>query len=267
MRCLVSHQTKKKNVMSGQCLSFRMYVSMSTSICSFLCIIYFLMQINSQLGDSYFLISDPDSAGSPPRRVPPPISVKRGGNSVSLLSSLNDPTIAENVATPRNDYGLNKATPTAPMMPTVVSGISPLGLPSLKTGLSDDDLRESAYELLVASMLFSWVEVNPVEDRKKEKSSKFLSGLKSKKDKLHLQSQSSEKHSKLFDIVRVQMQISEAMGACTKRNLIQLAARRSCGQVDLPQISLGLLFGTFKSDFLNEKSYMQWKSRQVKINF
>ncbi|XP_031251761.1 protein unc-13 homolog [Pistacia vera] len=221
--------------------------------------------INSQLGDSYFLISDPDSAGSPPRRVPPPISVKRGGNSVSRLSSLKDPTIAENVATPRNDYGLNKATPAAPMMPTVVSGIPPLGLPSLKTGLSDDDLRESAYELLVASMLFSWVEVNPVEDRKKEKSSKFLSGLKSKKDKLHLQSQSSEKHSKLFDIVRVQMQISEAMGACTKRNLIQLAARRSCGQVDLPQISLGLLLGTFKSDFLNEKSYMQWKSRQANI--
>ncbi|XP_044485853.1 protein unc-13 homolog isoform X2 [Mangifera indica] len=150
-------------------------------------------------------------------------------------------------------------------MPMVVSGIPPLGLPSLKTGLLDDDLRESAYELLVASMLFSWVEVNPVEDWKKEKSSKFLSGFKSKKDKLHLQSQSSEKHSKHFDTVRVQMQISEAMGECTKRNLIQLAARRSCGQVDLPQISLGLLLGTFKSDFLNEKSYMQWKNRQVNI--
>lgn len=52
------------------------------------------------------------------------------------------------------------------------------------------------------------VEVNPVEDWKKEKSSKFLSGFKSKKDKLHLQSQSSEKHSKHFDTVRVQMQVS-----------------------------------------------------------
>lgn len=48
--------------------------------------------------------------------------------------------------------------------------------------------------------------------------------------------------------------------------MVQLAARRTCGQIDLPQISLELLIGIFKSDFLNEKYYVQWKRRQVIIN-
>ncbi|KAL5748684.1 hypothetical protein ACOSP7_025728 [Xanthoceras sorbifolium] len=223
------------------------------------------LSIHSQLGDSYFLISDPASAGSPPRRLPPPIKVKQTTDNASYSSSKRDLANAETVGTSRNDYRVNyKTTPTSPMRPVGNSGILPLGLPILKTGLSDDDLRESAYELLLASMLFSGIEVYAVEDRKKEKSSKFLSGLKSKRDKLQLQSQSSERHSKLVDTIRAQMQISEAMDVCIRRNLIHWAARTS-GQFDLPQISLGLLIGIFKSDFLNEKSYMQWKSRQTNI--
>ncbi|KAK0587106.1 hypothetical protein LWI29_017363 [Acer saccharum] len=224
------------------------------------------VSIPSQLGDTYFLISDPTSAGSPPRRLPPPIKVKRNTNNASSSSSKQDPANVENVGSSRSDFRVNyKSTPTTPMRPVGNSGIPPLGLPSLRTGLSDDNLRESAYELLLASILFSGIEVYSVEDRKKEKSSKFLSGLKSRRDKLHLQSQSSERHSKLIDTVRVQMQISEAMDACIRRNLIHWAARRTSGQFDLPQISLGLLIGIFKSDFHNEKSYMQWKSRQTNI--
>lgn len=79
------------------------------------------------------------------------------------------------------------------------------------------------------------------------------------------QSESVGRKSELMDIVRVQMQISEAMDSCTRRNLMQLAARKMSGQIDLTHIALGLLNGTFKSDFLNERSYMQWKSRQANI--
>eukprot|EP00257_Ricinus_communis_P027165 XP_025014579.1 protein unc-13 homolog isoform X3 [Ricinus communis] len=71
--------------------------------------------------------------------------------------------------------------------------------------------------------------------------------------------------SEFINTVRVQMQISEAMDACIRRNLMQLAARRMYGQIDLTHISLGLLNGVFKSDFRNEKSYMQWKNRQANI--
>ncbi|XP_024044931.1 uncharacterized protein LOC18047529 isoform X3 [Citrus clementina] len=222
--------------------------------------------VHSQIGDSYFLSSDPDLSGSPPRRVPPPIYVKQTANHAPCSSSFRDPANAENLSTSRNDYGLKyKASPTSPMRPAGDSGIPPLGLPSLKTGLSDDDLRETAYELFLASLLFSGIGDYSAEDKKREKSPKFLTGLKSKKEKIHLQTHSSGNHSKLIDIVRGQMQISEALDACIRRNLIQLAATKTRGQVDLPQISLGLLIGIFKSDFLNEKAYIQWKNRQANI--
>ncbi|KAK9277789.1 hypothetical protein L1049_007336 [Liquidambar formosana] len=55
------------------------------------------------------------------------------------------------------------------------------------------------------------------------------------------------------------------MDVCIRQRLIQFAGRNTCGQIDVPQISLGLLNGIVKSDFLYEKSYMQWKSRQANI--
>ncbi|KAG8496041.1 hypothetical protein CXB51_009399 [Gossypium anomalum] len=232
------------------------------------------IMIHSKLGDSYFLTSDPDIAGSPPRRVPPSTSVS-SNNHASSSSSKLDSFDMKSVETHGDDYGLKQKAEAAVARASFRdSGIPSLGLPTLKTGLSDDDLRESAYELLLASMYFSGVEMFPVEDRKKEKNSKFLSRLKSKREKPHSRPQLSERHSELVDTIRAQMQasyksssflISEAMDACIRRNMVQLTARRTCGQIDLPQISLELLIGIFRSDFPNEKSYIQWKSRQVNI--
>lgn len=44
---------------------------------------------------------------------------------------------------------------------------------------------------------------------------------------------------------------------------MELAARRNWGKISVPQILLALLHGVFRSDFPSEKSYMQWKLRQV----
>lgn len=55
------------------------------------------------------------------------------------------------------------------------------------------------------------------------------------------------------------------MNACIMRNLVALASKGTCGQIDIPQLVLGLLIGIFKSDFPTEKYYMQWKSRQVTV--
>ncbi|XP_050227666.1 protein unc-13 homolog isoform X2 [Mercurialis annua] len=131
-------------------------------------------------------------------------------------------------------------------------------------------MRESAYELLLATIFLSGnsgVEAYSNVDRKKEKSSKFLSGLKSKKEKMLSHSQSQLQsvgiNSEFLNTIRVQMQISEAMDACIRRNLMQLAARRMHEHIDLAHLSLGLLNGIFQSDFRNEKSYRQWKNRQA----
>lgn len=55
------------------------------------------------------------------------------------------------------------------------------------------------------------VEVHTVEDRRKEKSSKFLSGLKSRREKIHQQSQFRGRHSAIVDTIRIQMQASYKM--------------------------------------------------------
>lgn len=51
-----------------------------------------------------------------------------------------------------------------------------------------------------------------------------------------------------------------------RQKFMQFAMGKLCDQFDIPQISLGLLNSIFKSDFAHEKSYTQWKNRQVKIN-
>lgn len=222
--------------------------------------------IHSQDRDSFFLISDPNLTRSPPRHVPPPPIAKQTAN--HALHSSHCPDSLNSKDTLKSRYGYNyKDNPavTTQTKPVEDYEIPPLGLPGLNTGLSDDDLQESAYELILASVLLSRVEVHYVEERKKEKGSKLLSSLRSKKEKHRLQPQLSDKHLELINIFRVQMQVSEVMNACIMRNLVALASKGTCGQIDIPQLVLGLLIGIFKSDFPTEKYYMQWKSRQVNL--
>ncbi|KAM6556840.1 hypothetical protein CsatB_003859 [Cannabis sativa] len=218
--------------------------------------------IYSQSGSSYFLLTNPEFVRSPPLRAPPPIKVQATVEKDSCSTKEMDSSNGKYNGTVGDDYGLKHKVATN-MQPKTAENVKipPLGLPNLSTGLSDDDLRESAYEILLASISSSGVEVHKVEHKKKEKNGKFLLGLKNKKDKMP---QCLDRHSQLIHTIRLQMQISEAMDVCIRRRL-QFSTRGTCGKADVPQIALGLLNSTFKSDFLHEKSYLQWKSRQAGI--
>ncbi|XP_010529550.1 PREDICTED: uncharacterized protein LOC104806377 isoform X2 [Tarenaya hassleriana] len=199
-------------------------------------------------------------AGSPPRRLPPPpVNLKKpsknGPGMSSHIDSPDSPTSKDNYIFQEESSNVKPVKPNK---------ITPLGLPTLRTGLSDDDLRETAYEIMVASLLLSSSESYSTQSRKKDKSLKLLSSLK-RREKLNLQPQFSDKHSELINTFRVQMQISSRMDTCIRRNLVQLAAMRTDEQIDLPQLALGLLVGIFKSDFPNEKLYMNWKTRQANL--
>ncbi|CAI0414257.1 unnamed protein product [Linum tenue] len=255
------------------------------------------VMIDSRRGSSFYLVADPDLVGSPPTRTPPPKSFRQTPD-VSRASRRSSASHTDATTSGNECSSTFKiAEPDAPVSPSRVLDIPQLGLPSLRTGtvwecaflhkllvhnlrifegLSDDDLREAAYELLLASMFLSGIETHPVDDRKREKSSKFLSGLKNKRDKMQTQSQSFSRHATVMDIARTQMQashntssfpftISETMDACVRRNLRQLSVRMARREMDLPHIVLGLLNGIFKSDFTHEKSYRQWKNRQANI--
>ncbi|XP_010055606.2 protein unc-13 homolog isoform X2 [Eucalyptus grandis] len=219
------------------------------------------IMIHSPSRNSYFLVSNPELAGSPPRRMPPQADVAHSPDHASMSLGETDTLIVGDT----EDHALQyKKTHHPPIKPVVLE-VPPLGLPVLITGLSDDDLQESAYEVLLASMVFSGIELHVVYDRKKEKNSKFFSGIKGKKNKIHLQSQPVERHFELIDIIRSQMQISEAKDACLRKKLIELVTSKTCRQINVPQISSGLLDGIRESDFLNEKHYLQWRRRQVNL--
>ncbi|CAG7862519.1 unnamed protein product [Brassica rapa] len=207
--------------------------------------------MHSESRDSYFLVSSPDAAGSPPRRLPPqPVNMENSSNNGHIDSS--------NTPSPIDNYIFKEETPDIkPMKPIK---IIPLGLPPLRTGLSDDDLREAAYELMIASMLLSSADAYPTQRRKIEKGSKLLLSLK-RKEKPQLQPQTSNAHSEVINMIR----ISSKMDTCIRRNLVQLAQLKTGEQIDLPQLALGLLVGIFKSDFPNEKLYIKWKTRQANL--
>lgn len=98
------------------------------------------IMIHSKLGDSYFLTSDPDIAGSPPRRVPPSTSVS-SNNHASSSSSKLDSFDMKSVETHGDDYGLKQKVEAAVARASFTdSGIPSLGLPTLKTGFLKDCL-------------------------------------------------------------------------------------------------------------------------------
>lgn len=86
------------------------------------------MQIHSQSGNYYFLSSDTELSGSPPRREPPRIFVNQGTNHTSS---------SENIAISRDDHVLKHTTTiSTPLKPVENANIYTLGLPILHTGIS-----------------------------------------------------------------------------------------------------------------------------------
>ncbi|XP_071917499.1 protein unc-13 homolog isoform X3 [Coffea arabica] len=221
-----------------------------------------MMDLHSR--DFYFLLTDPQSSGSPPRRPPPPVLANYFDNGRSSTSSLRDRSACHRVSVSGVESGVNHANVANTVSePVLMVDVPDLGLPSLRTGLLDDDLRESAYEACLACMMFSGIDIS-IQSRKKDKNPKFLSGLKTKKGK-YLQSQSPERHVEFLDTIRMQMQISEVMDTFARRRLVQFASVKAWGQFSVPEIALGFLNGTFRSDFPSVKSYTHWKNRQADI--
>lgn len=100
----------------------------SASLCS-------LLQIHSRLGNSYFLHSDPDLSGSPPRRAPPTVHVKQNINQASCSSKETDPLNEDDAKTAGDDYGFScGATAVTHPKPVEHVEIPSLGLPDLHTG-------------------------------------------------------------------------------------------------------------------------------------
>ncbi|GAB4834351.1 hypothetical protein Ancab_032606 [Ancistrocladus abbreviatus] len=223
--------------------------------------------VHSQSVNSYFILTDPDLLGSPPRRMPPPNNDRLNNENLPQSSKQVEQILQGNIAIHHeNGDRVKHANGMLQSLEPVEAGdLPPFGLPPLRVGLSDDDLRESAYEMLLASMAFSGIKMLPDQGRKKGRSSKIVSGMKSEEDKAVSQSPPEERDSKLIDTIRVQMQISEAMDLCTKEMLAQSMSTTLSQQTSVAQISLGLVSSISRSYFPYEKSHIQWNNRHANI--
>ncbi|KAG7028334.1 hypothetical protein SDJN02_09515, partial [Cucurbita argyrosperma subsp. argyrosperma] len=225
------------------------------------------IMIQSRLRTSYFLLSHPDLSGSPPSRAPPPPKmVERSSSDISCSSRSLGSSVDDNIATYSDDCGpQSNGTTATPSKLVKDLKVPALGLPKLYTGLTDDDLDEAAYLILLASIAFSG-------DREHKIYPSFLSFVCSLSLSItRVEIYSSEDKKKENGITHtvgmtsIRNEISAVSDACMRKRLMELAAKRNWGQINVPQVLLVLLHGVFRSDFPSEKAYMQWKFRQVNL--
>lgn len=89
------------------------------------------LQIHSESRDSFFLVSSPDIAGSPPHRMPPPpVNMEKSSNNGPDMSCHID---SFNTSSSRDNYVFKEETPD--IKPVKPIKIIPLGLPPLRTGI------------------------------------------------------------------------------------------------------------------------------------
>ncbi|KAK8643253.1 hypothetical protein V6N13_012557 [Hibiscus sabdariffa] len=186
-----------------------------------------LPQMNS--GDSageFYLVTNPEFSGSPPRRAPPPIPVAISTptpsapvfapspvvSTVSRSESFDSTQVQELTVDDIEDFEDDddleevNSLKISRRNPNDVGDLI-LKLPSFATGITDDDLRETAYEILLACAGASGGLIVPSKEKKKDKRSRLMKKLgRSKTENIMSQSQNAPGLVGLLETMRVQME-------------------------------------------------------------
>jgi hypothetical protein len=135
------------------------------------------------------------------------------------------------------------------------------------SGITDDDLRETAFEILLACAGASGGLIVPSKEKKKEKSRSRLIKKLGRKSESVSQSQSSSGLVSLLEMMRGQMEISEAMDIRTRQGLLNALAGKVGKRMDSLLVPLELLCCVSRTEFSDKKAYLRWQKRQVKTTF
>ncbi|KAK9154415.1 hypothetical protein Sjap_001895 [Stephania japonica] len=236
--------------------------------------------------DEFFLVTNPGSSGTPPRRAPPPIPVSTPSHVVPILSKSESFHSTEPAEPP--------VEPTEPSSeplelsiddiddfedddeevdnrrilrrhPNDASDLS-LRLPSFLTGITDDDLRETAFEILLACAGASGGLIVPSREKKKEKKSRLMRKLgRSKTDNAVSQPQQASGLTGLLETMRIQLEISEAMDTRTRIGLLNALVGKVGKRMDTILVPLELLCCISRTEFSDKKAYMRWQKRQLNM--
>lgn len=138
-------------------------------------------------------------------------------------------------------------------------------LPSFATGITDDDLRETAYEVLLACAGATGGLIVPLKEKKKDKRSKLMRKLGRSRSENVMQSQRSSGLVSLLETMRVQMEISEAMDIRTRQGLLNALVGKVGKRMDTLLVPLELLCCISRTEFSDKKAFIKWQKRQLNM--
>ncbi|XLR35960.1 hypothetical protein S83_063860 [Arachis hypogaea] len=235
----------------------------------------------------FYLTTDPETSGSPPRRTPPPVPVSTVPplavstptpvfapspvvSNLSRLESFDSTHEKELTVDDIDDFedDDDSAALEGFRSKRTLNDASDLAvkLPSFSTGLTDDDLRETAYEILLACAGATGGLIVPSKEKKKEKRSSLIRKLgRSKTGSVVSQSQSAPGLVGLLETMRVQMEISEVMDIRTRQGLLNALVGKVGKRMDTLLIPLELLCCISRSEFSDKKAFIRWQKRQLKV--
>ncbi|KAK9912695.1 hypothetical protein M0R45_036545 [Rubus argutus] len=224
---------------------------------------------NTGSAGEFFLVTNPESYGSPPKRAPPPVpdyiqppvlmpppvltppplispsipdlDTSPVALNISQSESFNSTQVRELTVDDIEDFEDDDLDETDSLRISRRTRNDAadltLGLPSFKTGKSlfksrlmcvyaaKNDLRETAYEILLACAGAAGGLIVPSKEKKKDKRSKLMRKLgRSRSETVVSQSQRAPGMVGLLEAMRVQMEISEAMDIRTRQGLLNALA-------------------------------------------
>lgn len=246
---------------------------------------------NSGSADEFFLVTDLDTSGSPPKRAPPPAPAftpppvytpsaviapppiptpSLTEASISRSESFESSQARELTVDDIEDFEDDEDVEANSMRmsrrnPNDAADLA-LKLPSFSTGITDDDLRETAYEVLLACAGASGGLIVPSTEKKKDKRSKLMRKLgRSSKSGIFVESQRAPGLVGLLETMRVQMEISESMDVRTRKGLLNALSGKVGKRMDTLLVPLELLSCISKPEFSDRKAFLRWQKRQLNI--
>ncbi|CAN6443323.1 unnamed protein product [Victoria cruziana] len=226
--------------------------------------------------EEFFLLTRPESSGSPPSRAPPPVPVHMVPSPIATnltkSQSLHSPSVQELTVDDIEDFddedeedGINEQLKVVRRQRNDASDLT-FELPPFLTCITDDDLRETAYEVLLASVGATKGLSLPSKEKKKEKKSKLLRKLaRSKSESVASKTSSVSGFNGLLETIRVQLEISDAMDVRTRQGFLHALNGRLGKRMDTLLVPLELLCCISQADFPDKKSYLKWQKRQLNI--
>ncbi|KAL2898224.1 Protein unc-13-like protein [Bienertia sinuspersici] len=239
---------------------------------------------NGGSNDEFFLVTNHELSGSPPRRPPPSVPLVAPS---TILPSLSKSEVADD-----DDFSNSE-----PSMQDNSSNVDLLGRRSMSQAEScssnqakeltvddiedfdeEDELEEvdsrrvsrrmpnDVSDLVAHALGLQGLIVPSKEKKKEKKSSRLLKKLgRNKSDNVAAEPHHAPGLVGLLETMRVQMEISETMDIRTRQGLLNALAGKAGKRMDTLLVPLELLCCISRTEFADKKAYIRWQKRQLNM--